>query len=191
MHVDGLAASIASLIAMAGDTRRVAENAMFMVHRPWTAVMGDAVEMRRQADTLEKAWDAMLATYARRTGRRARAIEKSVATAGGEWWLSAKDAVTEGFADTVEKPAKEAAVYGLRRFHRVPEPLAARAIDDEMPAALSSPPHVADIAPPRVVAPPLDAPEDESDADPDHGEPEIVAAAARRRRIADVLRLTS
>ena len=71
VHIDGLAASIASLIAMAGDKTLIAENAMVMVHRPWTVVLGDAEEMRHVADHLDKAWSAMLTTYARRTGRRA------------------------------------------------------------------------------------------------------------------------
>ncbi|NUN51364.1 MAG: Clp protease ClpP, partial [Planctomycetaceae bacterium] len=98
VHVDGLAASIASLVALAGDETIVAENAMLMVHRPWTAVLGDAEEFRRQAETLDKAWSAMLATYARRTGRRAATLAQRVADAGGEWWMTAEEAVAEGFA---------------------------------------------------------------------------------------------
>ncbi len=197
VYVDGLAASIASLIAMAGDKTLVAENAMFMLHRPWTAVAGDAVEMRRQADTLEKAWGAMLATYSRRTGRRPAAIEKSVAAAGGEWWMSAKEAVAEGFADKVEKPAKAAAVFGLHRFRSVPERLAARAVDGDARVSLPTHPRVAEIEPPRVEAQQVDPPDDEMAAEepdeptaPPEDDPAIAAAAARRRRIVEALRQT-
>jgi len=175
------------------------------VHRPWTAVMGDAEEMRRQADTLEKAWAAMRVTYARRTGRRAETIEKLVAAAGGEWWMTAEEAVKHGFADLVEKPSKQAAVYGLRHFRKVPERLAARAIDDDA-VALPQHPEVAEIEPPRVEAQVIetddaddDEPSEVADAPPNDVEepsapdPEDDVAAramARRRRIAEALSLT-
>ena len=172
VHVDGIAASIASLVAMAGDRTVVAENAMFMVHRPWTAVVGDAEEMRRQAGTLDKAWSAMLATYQRRTGRRAAKIEKDVADAGGEWWLTAEEAVAAGFADAVEKTAKKAQAFGLARFRRVPERLAASSDEGGVPAP--EPPRVVEIAPPPV----------EGDVPP----PGMSRAA--RRRVVEVLRLS-
>jgi ATP-dependent protease ClpP protease subunit len=175
VHVDGVAASAATLVAMAGDKTLVAENAMFMVHRPWTGVMGDAPEMRRQADVLDKAWSAMLATYARRTGRRAATFEQKVANAGGEWWMTAADAVSEGFADAVEKPQKDAQVFGLARYRKVPAQLAA-ASQDAVPPQSPAVPHVAEIEAPRVVVPPL--------------EDERVAAAAARRRVVDLHRLS-
>src|SRR5688572_7725510 len=79
VHIDGIAASIASLVALAGDKTLIAENAMVMVHRPWTAVLGDAEQLRHHADSLEKAWTAMLATYSRSTGRRAETFAQRVA----------------------------------------------------------------------------------------------------------------
>jgi ATP-dependent protease ClpP protease subunit len=172
VHIDGIAASIASLIALAGDRTLIAENAMVMVHRPWTAVLGDAEQLRHHADSLDKAWTAMLATYARGTGRRAESFAQRVTKAGGEWWLTAEEAVAEGFADGVEKTGKQAQVFGLSRFHRVPERLAARATDSAPPHAAH--PAVAEIAAPRV---------------------ERVAAsgtpAAVRRRVLEVLRLAT
>lgn len=176
VHVDGVAASAATLVAMAGNRTLVAENAMFMVHRPWTVVLGDAPEFRRQADTLDKAWAAMLATYARRTGRRAATFERKVADAGGEWWLTAAEAVSEGFADAVEKAEKQAQVFGLSRYRRVPAHLAAASADAGSPP-LPVLPRVAEIEAPRVTAPPH--------------ENELRAAAAARRRVVDVLRLTT
>lgn len=189
VHVDGIAASIASLIATAGDQTVVAENAMFMVHRPWTVVAGDADAMRQQAETLDKAWGAMLTTYSRRTGRRPATIERRVAGAGGEWWMSAEDAVAEGFADEVAQPTKQAAVFGLGRFQKVPARLAARATDDDAgPLVLPTLPCVAEIEPPRIERPALDG---EIEPQPDATAPEVLAAAAaRRRRIVEVLRVT-
>ena len=170
VHIDGIAASIASLIALAGDRTVIAENAMVMVHHPWTAVLGDAGELRHQADALDKAWSAMLSTYARRTGRRAETFAQRVVKAGGEWWLTADEAVAEGFADAVVKPEKQAQVFGLGRFHRVPERLAARATGDApVPAGH---PAVLEIAAPRVTREAASGP-----------------GAAARRRVVDVLRL--
>ena len=149
VHVDGLAASIASLVAMAGDKTLVAENAMLMVHRPWTVFAGDAEEMRHQAETLDKAWSAMLATYSRRTGKRAATLAQKVQDAGGEWWMTAPEAVAEGFAEATEKAEKEAQVFGLERFQRVPERLAAAAKEAGV-LPLPCHPRVAEIEAPRV-----------------------------------------
>jgi ATP-dependent protease ClpP protease subunit len=171
VHIDGLAASAASLVAMAGDRTLIAENAMVMVHRPWTGVVGDAEEFRRQADTLEKAWSAMLTTYARRTGRRAATIAQRVTDAGGEWWMTAEEAAAEGFADSVEKPEKQAQVFGLHRFKKVPAKFAASAAKDE-PLPFANVPRVAEIAVPRVETPCRD-----------------ILSLATRRRIVETLRL--
>jgi len=174
VHIDGIAASAASLVAMAGDRTLVAENAMVMIHRPWTATMGDAPEMRRQADVLDKAWTAMLATYSRRTGRRAATFEQRVADSGGEWWLTAEETVGEGLADAVEKPEKQAQVFGLSHFKKVPERLAASANAVALATAPAHP-RVAEIEPPRVVATPLS----------------VGMSRDKRRRILDVLRAQS
>jgi ATP-dependent protease ClpP protease subunit len=173
VHVDGLAASIASLIAMAGDEIRVAENAMFMVHQPWTIAIGDAPEMRRVAEALDKAWSSMLATYQRRTGRRAETITKKVADAGGEWWLTAEEAVAQGFADVVAAPSKDAEAFGLARFRKAPERLGGSAAKDDAVRAWT-PPEVLELVTPRVAR------------TPEGPDPEQL----RRRRIVDVLRLT-
>jgi ATP-dependent protease ClpP protease subunit len=176
VHVDGLAASIASLVAMAGNRTLVAENAMLMIHRPWSVVAGDAEEMRRQADALEKAWSAMLTTYARRTGRRPATLAQRVTDAGGEWWMTAEEAVADGFADATEKAEKEAQVFGLERFRKVPERLAAAA-RDAIPTASCVHPRVTEIEPPRVAA-------------ALRPEPRGSAAEARRRAV-EILRLAT
>ncbi len=151
VHVDGLAASAASIVAMAGGRTLVAENAMMMIHRPWTTCSGDAADMKHTAATLEKAWTGLLATYARRTGRRAATFEQRVADAGGEWWLTAEEAVAEGLADGVETPPGQGVkAFGLSRFQRVPERLAASAEKDAA-APRHAAPSVLEIATPRVV----------------------------------------
>lgn len=153
VHIDGIAASAASLVALAGDEVRIAENAMIMVHRPWTCACGDGEDMRHVATMLDKAWSAMLASYESRTGMRAAEVEQRVVDGGGEWWLTAAEAIDEGFADTRVSSTK-AQVFGLSGYRQVPERVAALLDEDSGAVPRREPPAVAEIAaPPRQVAP--------------------------------------
>lgn len=98
VFVDGIAASAASLIAMAGDEVVMPANSLMMVHNPWTWGAGDHHELRKMADDLEKFRDAIAATYMKKTGKRREDLE---ALLDAETWLTAREAVDEGFADTV------------------------------------------------------------------------------------------
>jgi ATP-dependent protease ClpP protease subunit len=98
VSVDGIAASIASLIAMAGDRVEVAENAMLMIHAPWAGASGNATELRQAADMLDKWAQAMAASYAAKTGR---ALDDVMAwlSDGQDHWFTASEAVAEKLAD--------------------------------------------------------------------------------------------
>lgn len=96
--VDGLAASIASVIAQAGDERIVEPGAMLMIHDPLTAVMGNAADMRKTADTLDKHGDNLAGIYAARAGGTP---EQWRQTMQGEAWYTADEAVAAGLADRV------------------------------------------------------------------------------------------
>lgn len=98
VSVDGIAASIASLIAMAGDRIEIAENAMLMIHAPWGSMAGNAVELREYADMLDKWSQAMAASYASKTGR---SLDEVMAwlTDGKDHWFTAGQAVDEKLAD--------------------------------------------------------------------------------------------
>lgn len=63
VYIDGLAASIASVIAMAGDEIIIPSNAFMMIHKAWTFAMGNANDMRSLADTLDKLDSGIIATY--------------------------------------------------------------------------------------------------------------------------------
>lgn len=96
--VDGIAASVASLIAQAGDRREVAENAMVMVHAPWAYAAGNAGELRQAADVLD-AWSvAMAQTYARASGKTAEDVLAQWLD-GENHWFTAAEAVAAGLAD--------------------------------------------------------------------------------------------
>lgn len=100
VQIDGIAASIASVIAMAGDEIAISEAGMLMIHDPWTGARGDAAEMRRIADVLDK-WGASIAgVYAARSGKTP---EKMRALMLAETWLDAKEAKRLGLVTSITK----------------------------------------------------------------------------------------
>jgi ATP-dependent protease ClpP protease subunit len=105
VHVDGLAASIASVIAMAGDEIIMADNAMMMIHDPWTLAIGSASDMRKTADYLDKTGDTLAGVYAARTGK---SLDEVKAAMAAETWMNADEALGNGYATKVV-PAKKAA----------------------------------------------------------------------------------
>jgi ATP-dependent Clp endopeptidase proteolytic subunit ClpP len=120
--IDGIAASIASMIAMAGDEIVMPENAMLMLHDPAGFVMGTAADMRAMAEALDRMKAGMVAAYRDKSGRDEPEIE---ALMREESWLSAEEAVALGLADRVEQPVRMAARFDLSRFRNAPPQLAA------------------------------------------------------------------
>jgi len=120
--IDGIAASVASMIAMAGDKIVMPENAMLVLHDPSGVVMGTAAEMRATADALDKMKAGMVVAYRERSRREDAEIEALMAA---ETWLSAEEAVELGLADRVEKPVRMAAHFDLSGFRNTPPQLAA------------------------------------------------------------------
>ena len=106
VHVDGLAASMASVIAMAGEEVLMADNAMLMVHNPWSMSIGDADDLRKEADVLDKLKATLVNAYVRKTGRERGEIE---AMMDDETWLDSTEAVAMGFADSIEDGIEAAA----------------------------------------------------------------------------------
>jgi ATP-dependent Clp endopeptidase proteolytic subunit ClpP len=117
--IDGMAASIASLIAMAGSTVTMAENALLMIHAPWTGVVGNAVELREMADLLDKYAQSAATSYAKKT---ARPIEEMTAllTDGEDHWYSAAEALEAGFIDEITDALPIAASYHREVAQRYP-----------------------------------------------------------------------
>lgn len=98
VSIDGIAASIASLIAMAGDTVEMAENASLMIHAPWGGVMGNAQVMREYADVLDKMALAMAGAYVAKSGLDESEV-MNLLTDGRDHWYSAAEALEIGFVD--------------------------------------------------------------------------------------------
>jgi len=122
VRIDGIAASIASVIAMAGDEINIAANGMMMIHDPWALALGTAADMRKMADALDKIRDSILASY---TARATAVEDQLVAWMADETWFSAEDAVAAGLADTIGDAVEMAAFAGmdLSGYRHVPDVL--------------------------------------------------------------------
>ncbi len=141
--VDGLAASAASLILMAGSVIRVADNALVMIHDPWMGAAGNSRELRASADLLDKFRAAnIIPTYLWHSNLSADEI---VALMEAETWMDADEAIAKGFATEKVEGLRAAAsispkaVAGLK----VPAKFTARVAaftkrEDAPPVALSA-----------------------------------------------------
>ncbi len=119
VEVDGVAISCASYIAMAGDTITMAKNAQMMIHAPWGYAVGNATELRDQADVLDRYAKAMASAYSDKSGNTF-ADDLALLTDGKDHWYSADEAVAAGFADQVGDEVAVAAslaqTFDLSRF---------------------------------------------------------------------------
>ncbi|TMS58522.1 Clp protease ClpP [Imbroritus primus] len=119
VKVLGLAASAASIIAMAGDTVQIARAGFLMVHNAWVVAVGNRNDLRTTADWLEPFDAAMADIYAARTGDDIKAMAKLM---DAESWIGGSDAVERGFADEllpsdqVESGGGKAGASAVRRI---------------------------------------------------------------------------
>ncbi len=105
-HIDGLAASMASVLAMAGDDIIMADNALMMIHNPWDCACGDANELRRAADKLDRIRDQLISIYSGRTGLDADAL---IPMLDAETWLTAAEALEQNFITEITGAATASA----------------------------------------------------------------------------------
>ena len=124
-HVDGLAASAASYLAMAADEVRISDSGFFMIHNPWSIAFGDAKAFRKSADTLDKIADSIINEYVKRSKESRATIQEWM---DGETWFNAAEAKEHGFADSIEGANDEPKdSFDLSVFSKVPEALQASA----------------------------------------------------------------
>lgn len=128
VYIDGLAASIASVIAMSGDIIVMPENATMMIHNPWSLAIGDADAMRKEADVLDKIKVGIVSAYRDKTGKTDEDLSSLM---DAETWMTAAEAVEMGFADEMTKSVKAAAMaFDLSKFKNVPKAITAQAAVD-------------------------------------------------------------
>lgn len=124
-QVDALAASIASVIIMAADEIRMPSNSMLMIHNPWTFAIGNAAELRKQADDLDRIGKSSMQSYLDKAGDKLTE-EKLQEMLDAETWLSADEAYEYGLCDVVEGANNMAASLSgeyLERYKNVPKQL--------------------------------------------------------------------
>ncbi|MDQ0114366.1 head maturation protease, ClpP-related [Paenibacillus harenae] len=148
VKVDGLAASAASVIMMAGDTIIMGTGAMVMAHNPWTIAMGEAKDFRETADMLDQVQKSIISVYEERTGKTGDDLK---AMMDATTWMTADEAVAMGFADEIDRKTKVSASikngiatfnnqrFDLRAFASIPV-LPEDTEDDEEEPATEPPP---------------------------------------------------
>lgn len=121
--IEGLAASAASYFALTADDVVINPSALMMIHNPWDFAVGDAEDMRKKADMLDKTRSTISAQYARKTGRTVDEIEGLM---DAETWFTAQEAVEFGLVDRMSDSEPIAACVrceDMKRFRNAPEGL--------------------------------------------------------------------
>lgn len=118
-HVDGIAASAASLLVASADKAIAAPGSMLMIHKAWTLAIGNADDMLETAALLEKVDGQLAETYARRTGKSPGEMLDAMRE---ETWLTAEEAVAYGLVDEIYQASAQASArqWDLSAYHRAP-----------------------------------------------------------------------
>lgn len=124
IHIDGVAASIASVIAMVG-TVHMPSNAMMMIHNPWTWTYGNANELRKEADDLDKVRESMISMYLDKVGDKLDR-DTLISLLDKESWLTAQECYDYGLCDVLEEEKEIAACLNsemLAKYKNTPKEL--------------------------------------------------------------------
>lgn len=143
VHIDSVAASIASVIAMAGDEIMISEPAQIMIHDAWGFAMGNARDLRAYADHLQTTSEQLAKVYIDRTGNKTQAVRDWMEA---ETWFTSAQAVENGFASVVEENVKAVAsaspAYNvtLHRYRNIPQALLSKSvvINSDRPALFAA-----------------------------------------------------
>lgn len=139
--VEGIAASAASLIAMAGASVKMADGAILMIHDPAGLTVGTSADHQKQIEALEALATSYARVYAAKSGKTAEECREIMRA---ERWYGSDEAIAEGFADArIERQAAPVAKFNYMNYARAPEPLRASAqnwLDANPPAARSAAP---------------------------------------------------
>lgn len=160
-RVDGVAASAASLIAMAGKPTIMPENTQMMIHNAWIITGGTAEDLRTTAEMMDRIRDGVVAAYSRKSGLESdKIIEMMDATT----WMSALEAQALGFCDLIEEPVRlqmsDSAAAVLQKHKNLPDDVKAmlKSLEESDPEPAPDPQPEPDPDPEPSPAPPADAP---------------------------------
>lgn len=133
-QIDGLAASMGSIIALAGDTVQMSENAYYMIHNPWGGVYGEAADLRKYADRLDEMKEQLANIYEAKSNLSREEILQAM---DDETWYTGATALSSGFVDTLTETLEAAACYhgsdAVNRFSKSPITIAQAKVQEEAP----------------------------------------------------------
>jgi ATP-dependent protease ClpP protease subunit len=194
VYVDAIAASAASIIAMAGDETIMRVGSLMMIHDPSSYTYGDAADHQKSIDMLDKLAVQMASIYAEKTGK---SVEEMREVMRSETWLTAAEAVAQKFADQSDQvQAEEVTAFDYRTYARAPANLTALATERNWKPKQKEP-AMSDkmkAAPTNSAAAPTDPSTEQkettaaaADPAPAAAAPSADARAAERARIAAIM----
>lgn len=134
VEILGLAASAASVIALAGSSLKMHEGSFFMIHNAWGIAMGPADEMRKMADILDKISGELINIYENQSALDEKQIKEYM---NNETWFTAEEALEAGFADEIGEAVEAAASVAIDQriyaYKHIPAEIAASADDKKNP----------------------------------------------------------
>jgi len=116
VYIEGIAASMGSVIALAADKVVMAENSLFMIHNAWGGAMGEAKELKKTANLLEKISNEIADIYIKKTNLPYDRVKEMM---DEETWLNADEAFELGFIDSISDAIKVAAKYDVSKFKNI------------------------------------------------------------------------
>lgn len=161
-HIDSLAASAATSIALTCNEVEISDGGFFMIHNASGMAWGDKADMRKTADLLEKVEGSIIAEYAAETGQT---VEQIVAWMEAETWFDAAEAIAAGFVDRLQSTAKVGNTWNLAAFAKAPVAI-----------------HAPEAAPAPIIAP-QDRSDDPAPAAPTEPAPVVPAPCMKQANI--------
>ena len=163
VKIDAIAASAASVVAMAGDTVLMGPVSMLMIHDPMTIAMGNTRDMEKAIDTLNEVKESILNAYVAKTGLSRNRVSKLMSD---ETWLNARKAVDLGFADAILfTEGKEETDHAEKEVEAIWQPYSTKAMGRAILNRLVS----ADDSEAGAGEAPDDAADDKADVEPTEG----------------------
>ncbi len=134
-QIDGVAASAASYIAMVSSNIAMSDGAMLMIHNPWSVVIGDASDMRHEAELLDKINGNLEDAYVRKSGMKKEAVKDAM---DAETWYTATEATEAGLADSIIDTAPAAFTISEKFGYRNTPSVHRNKLPHELPASIAA-----------------------------------------------------
>jgi ATP-dependent Clp endopeptidase proteolytic subunit ClpP len=113
-RIEGLAASMASVIALAADEVTMSENSLYMIHNVWGGEVGESDDLRKAADLMDKMSSRLLSIYIKKTEQTEEQLKSWM---DAETWFTAEEALAAGFINYIDVPLEMAAKYDLSKYN--------------------------------------------------------------------------